>query len=76
MRSFSSIAQMHNTNLALVAPGIAEALLATAVGLVAANPAVLFYNKVSVDLDRFSSRLEGFGSEFGAILSRQSEERS
>jgi len=76
MRSFSSIAQMHNTNLAVVAPGIAEALFATAIGLVAAIPAVLFYNKVSVDLDRFAGRLEGFGSEFGAILSRQSEERT
>ena len=76
MRSFSSIAQMHNTNLSVVAPGIAEALFATAIGLVAAIPAVLFYNKISVDLDRFASRLEGFGSEFGAILSRQSEERT
>ena len=75
MRSFSSIAQMHNTNLSVVAPGIAEALFATAIGLVAAIPAVLAYNKVSVDLGRFSSRLESFGSEFGAILSRQSEER-
>ncbi len=76
MRSFASIAQMHNTNLAVVAPGIAEALFATAIGLVAAIPAVLAYNKISVDLGRFASRLESFGSEFGAILSRQSEERS
>jgi biopolymer transport protein TolQ len=76
MRSFASIAQMKNTNLAVVAPGIAEALFATAIGLVAAIPAVLFYNKISVDMDRFAGRLEGFGSEFGAILSRQSEERS
>ena len=66
---------MHNTNLAVVAPGIAEALFATAIGLVAAIPAVLAYNKISNDLARFASRLEGFGAEFSAILSRQSEER-
>ena len=73
MHSFASIAQMHNTNLAVVAPGIAEALLATAIGLVAAIPAVLAYNKLSTDLSRLAARLEGFGSEFSAILSRQSE---
>jgi biopolymer transport protein TolQ len=76
MHSFSAIASMHNTNLAVVAPGIAEALFATAIGLVAAIPAVLAYNKLSYDLARFASRLEGFGTEFGAILSRQSEERA
>jgi biopolymer transport protein TolQ len=76
MHSFSAIAAQHNTNLAVVAPGIAEALFATAIGLVAAIPAVLAYNKISVDLGRFASRLEGFGSEFSAILSRQSEERA
>ena len=75
MHSFSAIAAMHNTNLAVVAPGIAEALFATAIGLVAAIPAVLAYNKISTDLSRFAARLEGFGTEFGAILSRQSEER-
>ncbi len=75
MHSFSAIATMHNTNLAVVAPGIAEALFATAIGLVAAIPAVLAYNKISSDLARFASRLEGFATEFGAILSRQSEER-
>ena len=75
MHSFSAIAAMHNTNLSVVAPGIAEALFATAIGLVAAIPAVLAYNKISTDLARFASRLEGFGTEFGAILSRQSEER-
>jgi biopolymer transport protein TolQ len=75
MHSFSAIAAMHNTNLAVVAPGIAEALFATAIGLVAAIPAVLAYNKISTDLARYASRLEGFGTEFGAILSRQSEER-
>jgi biopolymer transport protein TolQ len=76
MHSFSAIAAMHNTNLAVVAPGIAEALFATAIGLVAAIPAVLAYNQISTSLARFASRLEGFGSEFSAILSRQSEERA
>jgi len=76
MHSFSAIAAMHNTNLAVVAPGIAEALFATAIGLVAAIPAVIAYNKISTDLSRFAARLEGFASEFGAILSRQTEERA
>lgn len=75
MRSFSAIATSRNTNLSVVAPGIAEALFATAIGLVAAIPAVLAYNKISTDLSRFASRMEGFGSEFGGILSRQSEEQ-
>jgi len=75
MHSFSAIAAMHNTNLSVVAPGIAEALFATAIGLVAAIPAVLAYNKISSDLARFAARLEAFGTEFGAILSRQAEER-
>ncbi len=74
MHSFSAIAAMHNTNLSVVAPGIAEALFATAIGLVAAIPAVIFYNKISTDLSRYAARLEGFGTEFAAILSRQSEE--
>ncbi|MCC6717507.1 MAG: protein TolQ [Acetobacteraceae bacterium] len=73
MNSFSAIAQMQNTNLAVVAPGIAEALFATAMGLIAAIPAVLAYNKISTDLARLAARLEGFAVEFGAILSRQSE---
>ncbi len=75
MHSFSAIAAVHNTNLAVVAPGIAEALFATAIGLVAAIPAVLAYNKITNDLARFAARLEAFGTEFSAILSRQSEER-
>ena len=75
MHSFAAIAAMHNTDLAVVAPGIAEALFATALGLVAAIPAVLAYNKLSNDLARFAGRLEGFGTEFSAILSRQTEER-
>ncbi len=76
MHSFSAIAAMHNTSLAVVAPGIAEALFATAIGLVAAIPAVLAYNKISTDLARLASKLEAFGTEFGAILSRQGEERA
>jgi biopolymer transport protein TolQ len=76
MHSFSAIAANHNTNLAVVAPGIAEALFATAIGLVAAIPAVLAYNKISTDLARYAGRLEAFGAEFAAILSRQSEERT
>ena len=76
MHSFAAIASMHNTNLAVVAPGIAEALFATAIGLVAAIPAVLAYNQISNSLSRFAGRLDNFGSEFSAILSRQSEERS
>jgi len=75
MHSFSAIAAMHNTNLSVVAPGIAEALFATAIGLVAAIPSVIAYNKINQDLARFAARLEAFGTEFGAILSRQSEER-
>lgn len=76
MQSFSAIAAMHNTNLAVVAPGIAQALFATAIGLFAAIPAVLAYNKINTDLSRFAGRLEGFAAEFGAILSRQTEERA
>jgi len=75
MNSFQSIAATKNTSLAVVAPGIAEALFATALGLVAAIPAVLAYNKISTDLDRYSKRLENFAGEFGAILSRQLEEK-
>jgi len=73
MNSFSAIAGMQNTNLAVVAPGIAEALFATAMGLVAAIPAVLAYNKINTDLSRFAARLEAFSAEFAAILSRQAE---
>src|SRR5690606_35859012 len=73
MNSFAAIAWMQNTNLAVVAPGIAEALFATAIGLVAAIPAVLAYNKINTDLARFAGRLESFATEFAAILSRQTE---
>lgn len=71
MRTFTSIGAAADTSLATVAPGIAEALFATALGLVAAIPAVIFYNKISSDLARYALRLENFAGEFGAILSRQ-----
>jgi biopolymer transport protein TolQ len=70
MHSFTSIASTQNTSLAVVAPGIAEALAATALGLVAAIPAVLAYNKFSSDLRRYADRLDAFVSEFSTILSR------
>lgn len=75
MTSFQSIAASKNTSLAVVAPGIAEALLATAIGLMAAIPAVIFYNKFSNQVTRQASRMEGFADEFSAILSRQIDER-
>jgi biopolymer transport protein TolQ len=75
MNAFTNIAQQQQTNLAVVAPGIAEALFATALGLVAAIPAVIFYNKFSGDLDRFADRLETFSDEVAARLSRRLSER-
>lgn len=75
MNSFQSIAMTANTSLAVVAPGIAEALLATALGLVAAIPAVIAYNKQAGDIGRFAARLEGFSQEFQAFLSRRLDER-
>jgi biopolymer transport protein TolQ len=74
MNSFQAIANSKDTSLAVVAPGIAEALFATALGLVAAIPAVVAYNKISSDLGRYAARLESFSGEFSAILSRQFEE--
>ena len=71
MNSFRAIAVSQNTNLAVVAPGIAEALFATALGLIAAIPAGIFYNKYSADLDRYAGRLEGYADELSAILSRR-----
>ncbi len=75
MTSFQAIAASKNTNLAVVAPGIAEALLATAIGLLAAIPAVIAYNKLSSDAAKINARLEGFADEFSAILSRQIDEK-
>jgi biopolymer transport protein TolQ len=75
MSAFTSIAASKNTSLAVVAPGIAEALFATAIGLFAAIPAVLAYNKLQSEVGKLQSRLEGFADEFSAILSRQIDER-
>jgi len=73
MRSFIGIAQAQNTSLAVVAPGIAEALLATAVGLVAAIPATAAYNKFSTEIGRYGTRLDNFANDFVATLSRNLE---
>ncbi|MCM2290921.1 protein TolQ [Allorhizobium sp. BGMRC 0089] len=75
MTSFQAIAGSKSTNLAVVAPGIAEALLATAIGLVAAIPAVIAYNKFSGEAGKLGARMEGFADEFSAILSRQIDEK-
>ncbi|WP_347267449.1 protein TolQ [Paracoccus sp. (in: a-proteobacteria)] len=69
--AFEEIAISQNTSLAVVAPGIAEALVATALGLLAAIPAVIFYNKLSADADRITGNHETFADEFSTILSRQ-----
>ena len=76
MSSFQSIAAAKNSSLAVVAPGIAEALFATAMGLIAAIPATIFYNKFISEVGRQAQRLEGFADEFSAILSRQIDERA
>ncbi len=69
--AFEEIAIAQNTNLAVVAPGISEALVATALGLLAAIPAVIFYNKLNSDSDRIIGGYESFADEFATILSRQ-----
>src|SRR3569623_2075757 len=76
MSSFQSIAASKNTSLAVVAPGIAEALFATAIGHIAAIPATIFYYKFTSEVNRQAQRLEGFADEFSAILSRQIDERA
>ncbi len=76
MNAFQAIAVTKDTNLAVVAPGIAEALFATALGLLAAIPAVVGYNRYSSALNSFAVRLQGFADEFSAILSRQLDERT
>ncbi len=76
MSSFQAIAASKNTSLAVVAPGIAEALFATALGLLAAIPAVMAYNKFSADSARLAQRLEAFADEFAAIVSRQIDTRT
>ncbi|MBX3504511.1 MAG: protein TolQ [Parvibaculum sp.] len=75
MNSFQSIAVSRDTNLAVVAPGIAEALFATGLGLIAAIPAVVAYNRFSNQTSKIAQRMEGFADEFSAILSRQLDER-
>lgn len=72
--AFEEIAISQNTSLAVVAPGIAEALIATALGLLAAIPAVILYNKLSTDVDRITGSYEAFADEFSTILSRQLNE--
>ena len=74
VNAFQSIAISNNTSLAVVAPGIAEALFATALGLLAAIPAVAAYNKFSNDLEKLSNNLEYFAIEFSSVLQRQVEE--
>jgi biopolymer transport protein TolQ len=76
MTAFQAIAATENATLAVVAPGIAEALFATALGLVAAIPATIFYNKFVSDVARQTTRMEGFADEFSSILSRQIDERA
>ena len=71
MNAFRAIAASQNTNLSVVAPGIAEALFATALGLIAAIPALIFYNMFTADLDKYGGRLEGYSDELSAILSRK-----
>lgn len=68
VHSFQSIAQTKNTSLAVVAPGIAEALLATAMGLVAAIPAVIFYNMFSNEIRKFSGKLDDFAGELATLV--------
>lgn len=76
MDSFQSIAATQSTSLAVVAPGMAEALFATGIGLIAAVPAILAYNKLSTEINRFGNRLEAFSEEFLTVISRQADEVS
>ena len=75
MNSFKSIAIAQNTNLSVVAPGIAEALFATALGLFVAIPAVVAYNKITSDLSKYFMSLETFMDEFSTIFFRQLEKK-
>jgi len=76
MTSFRSIAASKNTSLAVVAPGIAEALFATAIGLFAAIPALIAYNKLQGEVAKNQARMESFADEFSAILSRQIDQHA
>ena len=71
INSFNAIAVTQSNSLSAIAPGIAEALFTTAFGLIAAIPAVVAYNKISSDIDRYANRLENFMAEFSSILSRE-----
>ncbi|HEX3753690.1 MAG TPA: protein TolQ [Rhizomicrobium sp.] len=75
MNAFDAIAARHDTTLAVVAPGIAEALFTTAMGLLAAIPAVIFYNRLIAEIGRYVNSLDAFSDEFSTILSRQLDER-
>jgi len=71
MNSFTALANVQQATLAMVAPGIAEALVATAIGLFAAIPAVIFYNRFSTEVDRLLNRYDNFSDEFSTVLQRQ-----
>lgn len=75
MNSFTALGNVQQATLAMVAPGIAEALVATAVGLFAAIPAVIFYNRFATDVDRLLNRYENFAEEFSTVLQRQAIRR-
>ncbi len=75
MNSFTAIAGKQDTSLAVVAPGIAEALFATAMGLVAAIPSVIFYNKYAGEIGRYAQRVQDFADQFATILSRRLDDR-
>jgi len=76
MNSFTALGNVQQATLAMVAPGIAEALIATAVGLFAAIPAVIFYNRFATEIDRLLNRYENFSEEFSTVLQRQAIRRS
>ena len=76
MNSFTALGNVQQATLAMVAPGIAEALIATAIGLFAAIPAVIFYNRFATDVDRLMNRYENFSEEFATVLQRQAIRRS
>lgn len=76
MNSFTALGNVQQATLAMVAPGIAEALIATAIGLFAAIPAVIFYNRFATEIDRLLNRYENFSDEFSTVLQRQAIRRS
>ncbi len=76
MNSFTALGNVQQATLAMVAPGIAEALIATAIGLFAAIPAVIFYNRFATDIDRLLNRYDNFSDEFATVLQRQAIKQS